>query len=320
MMAFARRQELQPEVTDLRQLIIGIMPVLVRSVGLSISIETRIPDLLDPLRIDPKQLEVALLNLALNARDAMPEGGRILIGAQEEDVESDGADGHLAGGRYIRLSLGDDGDGMDRRILVQAAETLFSTKYPAQGAGLGLAMVSGFAERSAGRFVLRSKKGKGTVAELWLPVSADPAGVLADSAPDVVDKALYRRTRSASALAVLAVDSDRLSLMQTSSMLNDLGYKVFTATSGEAALAMLRSREAINVVIIDHSMPGLSGPDLAEAIRLEWPTMAVIFATPLADARLQQIAKPVRRDDLAAAMIKALPRPAPTTSLQAVEH
>ncbi|HKM70613.1 MAG TPA: response regulator, partial [Stellaceae bacterium] len=111
--------------------------------------------------------------------------------------------------------------------------------------------------------------------------------------------------QAARALAVLAVDDDRLSLMQTSAMLNNLGHKVFTATSGETALDMLRREDTVDVVIIDHGMPGITGTELAEAIRMEWPTIAVIFATPLADASLQQIPKPLRQDDLARAIARA---------------
>jgi PAS domain S-box-containing protein len=306
MMAFARRQELKAEATDLRSLVGGITAILARSVGPSISVETRFPELLGPVRIDPHQLEIAILNLVLNARDAMPDGGRVVIGAQEEDVVSDGGEGYLASGRYVRLCVEDSGDGMDERILSRALEALYTTKYPDQGLGMGLPMVHGFAEQSGGRFVIRSKQGKGTVAELWLPMSASPGVVHEGESPGAGAQGLHRRPPATRGLAVLAVDDDRLSLMQASAMLNSLGHRVFTAISGETALDMLRRQETIDVVIIDHSLSGITGTELAEAIRMEWPTIAVIFATPLADTNLQQIPKPLRHDDLDAAIRRSV--------------
>jgi PAS domain S-box-containing protein len=306
MMAFARRQELRPEVTDVPSLVAGMMAILVRSVGPAISIGTRFPDHLDPVWVDPRQFEIAILNLALNARDAMPDGGRLIIGALEEDVASSSGEGYLAAGRYARVWVGDDGEGMDEAILVRAQEVLFTTKYPDQGAGLGLSTVQGFADHSGGRFVLRSKKGKGTVAELWLPMVTAAAGAQQDTRPEVIDGCGHRRPQDARSLTVVAVDDDRLALMQTSGMLNALGHKVFTATSGEAALDMLRRHKTVDLIILDHSMPGMTGTELAEAIRMEWPGLAVIFATPLADAHVLQISKPLRQDDLAAAITRAV--------------
>jgi PAS domain S-box-containing protein len=303
MMAFAQRQELKPEATDVASLVAGIMPIFQRSVGPAISIETRFPTALDPVWIDPRQCEIAILNLVLNARDAMPDGGHLIIGARTEDIASDGAEGHLTSGRYARVWVGDDGEGMDEPVLVRAPEVLFTTKYPDQGAGLGLSMVHGFADQSGGRFILRSRKGKGTVAELWLPMAAGmPADGGAESSADYPS----RQPQDARTLTVLAVDDDRLALMQTAAMLNALGHKVFSATSGEKALDMLRRHDAVDLVILDHSLPGMTATELAEAIRTEWPKLAVIFATPLADARLLQIPKPLRQDELASAIAAAV--------------
>jgi PAS domain S-box-containing protein len=308
MMAFARRQELSPEATDLRSLVIGMTAILARSVGPAIAIETRFVDSLGPVRIDPRQFEIAILNLVLNARDAMPDGGRIIIAAREQDVDSNGNQGDLICGRYVRLSVGDDGDGMDEGILSRAPEALFTTKYPDQGSGLGLPTVYDFAERSGGRFVLRSKKGKGTVAELWLPKSSGPALTPAGASVRPTGAGHFPE---AVQVVVLAVDHDRLSLMQTSAMLTNLGHRVLFATSGETALEMLRGKERIDVVLIDHSMLGITGAELAEGIRLEWPTLPVIFATPLADPILQQIPKPFHQGDLAAAITQAVVVPPP---------
>jgi PAS domain S-box-containing protein len=305
MMAFARRQELKPEVTDVPSLVTGMMAILVRSVGPAISIETRFPDHLEPVWADPRQFEIAILNLALNARDAMPDGGRLIIGARDEGVVSSSGEGYLAAGRYARVWVGDDGEGMDEPILMRAQEVLFTTKYPDQGAGLGLSTVHGFADHSGGRFVLRSRKGKGTVAELWLPM-ATAAAAQQDTHSDAAGDPTHRPPQDARSLTVVAVDDDRLALMQTSAMLNALGHKVFTATSGETALNMLRRYKNVDLVILDHSMPGMTGTELAEAIRMEWPSLAVIFATPLADAHVLQIQKPLRQDDLATAIARTV--------------
>jgi PAS domain S-box-containing protein len=313
MMTFARRQQLNPEPTDVPAFVAGVTAILSRSVGPAITIETRFPDPLDPVWIDPSQFEFALLNLVLNARDAMPDGGRIVISAEEEDIASAGGEGDLASGRYLRLWVRDDGEGMDERLLSRAPETLFTTKYPSQGAGLGLSMVQGFAEQSNGRLILRSKKGKGTVAELWLPMSAGPVGVSEGESPEATIPGQDLTTHASRSLVVLAVDDDRLSLMQTSTMLNNLGHTVFTATSGEAALDMLRRKDNVDAVIIDHGVPGMTGAELAELIKMERPMIAVIFATPLADADLQQIPKPLRQDDLAAAISRIVVRPAVRT-------
>jgi CheY-like chemotaxis protein len=303
MRAFARRQELRPEATDIRSLILGMMSILERSVGPAITVEPRIPDGFEPVWIDPRQFEIAILNLVLNARDAMPDGGTLVIGAVTEDIVSAGGEGLLSTGRYARVWVADDGEGMDEPVLVRAPEVLFTTKYPDQGDGLGLSMVHGFADQSGGRFVLRSRRGKGTVAELWFPMSAGAAAVQEARRSDG-DK--RQETRP---LTVVAVDDDRLALMQISSMLNSLGHKVFTATSGETALEVIRRGDAVDLVILDHSMPGMSGIELAEAIRMEWPSLAVIFATPLADSRLVQIPKPLRRDDLATAIASVVSQP-----------
>jgi signal transduction histidine kinase len=168
MLAFARNYELKKEVTRVPELVRGMTELLRRSVGPSFNIETRFPLSLRPVEVDANQLELALLNLTLNARDAMPEGGDIVLAAREENVAG-GRDG-LEVGTYLCVSVIDVGNGMDEETLRRAAEPFFTTKGVGKGTGLGVSMVHGFAEQSGGRLVLRSEKDKGTTAELWLRV------------------------------------------------------------------------------------------------------------------------------------------------------
>jgi signal transduction histidine kinase len=171
MLAFARRQELKQEPVNIPELVRGMTELLQRSLGPSIGIETRFPLVSKPVLADANQLEMALLNLTVNARDAMPDGGQIVIAAREESVPA----GHVSGlkpGSYICLSVSDTGTGMDEATLRRAMEPFFTTKGIGKGTGLGLSMVHGIAEQSGGRLALQSRKGEGTSAQLWLPVAA----------------------------------------------------------------------------------------------------------------------------------------------------
>ena len=174
MLAFARNYELKLEVTGVPELVRGMTELLQRSVGPSYNIETRFPLALKPVEVDANQLELALLNLSLNARDAMPDGGDIILSAREERIAAANRPG-LEAGQYIRISVIDTGDGMDEETLRRAAEPFFTTKGVGKGTGLGLSMVHGFAEQSGGRLILYSQKGSGTTAELWLPVAKTSA-------------------------------------------------------------------------------------------------------------------------------------------------
>jgi PAS domain S-box-containing protein len=301
MLAFARRQELRLEAVDVPTLVRGMTDLLQRSLGPSVAVETRFPLALDPVRADGNQLELVLLNLAVNARDAMPEGGAIVIAAREEDVALDHGS-QLKPGRYICLSVTDTGEGMDETTLARAAEPFFTTKGVGKGTGLGLSMVHGLTEQSGGRLVLKSRQGEGTTAELWLPVamvSSEATGRDAKSATQPVE---------ARALTVLAVDDDSLVLMNTAAMLEDLGHTVFEAISGKEALSILRSGQAVDLVVTDQAMPYMTGAQLAEAIRAEWPDLPIIVATgyaelpPGADAGLPRLTKPFSQLELANAI------------------
>jgi PAS domain S-box-containing protein len=303
MLAFARAQELKKEVITIPELVRGMTDLLQRSLGPSIRIETRFPLLLAPVEADTNQLEMVLLNLMVNSRDAMPDGGEIVISTRQEKVAS-GHDVGLNPGHYVCLSVSDTGEGMGEETLRRAMEPFFTTKGLGKGTGLGLSMAHGFAEQSGGRFVLHSQQGKGTTAELWLPVATVVPKI---DPPDVRKTASARKQRS---LVVLAVDDDALVLMNTVGMLEELGHIVFQAYSGTEALDVLRREESIDLVITDQGMPKMTGTQLAKAIRKEWPDMPVLLATGYAEIKreevmdLPKLSKPFSENDLAAALIE----------------
>jgi PAS domain S-box-containing protein len=297
MLAFARRQELNSETIHIPELVRGMSDMLQRSLGQSIAIETRFPLKLSPIVADANQLEMALLNLAVNARDAMPQGGQIIIAANEESLRADNAEG-MKSGRYVRLSVTDSGEGMDAETLRHATEPFFTTKGPGKGTGLGLPMVHGLAEQFGGRFDLRSRLGEGTVAEIWLPADEGVAKPAAAISPRRTKERFYEP------LVVLAVDDDPLVLTNTIAMLEDIGHTAIAAPSGRIALDVLRDDDSVDLVITDQIMPDMTGAELAKAIRAEWPKLAVILATgfaevPLDSVPLPRLAKPFNQEDLA---------------------
>jgi len=304
MLAFARKQELATAAVDLPALVRGMTGLLQRSLGPSVQIETRFPLGLPSLLTDPAQLETALLNLTVNARDAMPAGGTISIGAKRE-IAGEGSPGGLVPGAYVCLSVADTGEGMDEQTLARAAEPFYTTKGIGKGTGLGLSMVHGLAEQSGGRLNIRSHPGEGTVVELWLPeaqIDDQPQDLSAAAKPDDL--------LSTRPLVVLAVDDDRLVLTNTVAMLEDLGHRVFPVVSARDALALLL-HETVDLVITDYAMPQMTGVQLADAIRAEHAGLPVILATgyaelpPDAETQLPRLAKPFLQRDLAVAIGQA---------------
>ncbi|HEY9214767.1 MAG TPA: MHYT domain-containing protein [Ancylobacter sp.] len=310
MLAFARRQDLKPQPVDVPELVMGMADLLRRSIGPSVRIETRFPLGLPRARIDANQLELALLNLAVNARDAMPEGGAIIIGAREEEVKADSEDAAaLREGRYFCLTVSDNGSGMDNETLARSTEPFFTTKGVGKGTGLGLAMVHGLAAQSGGRLVLTSEIGVGTTASIYLPIADEPRVTVAEPVPAAAPQPELA-ARSA-AMRVLVVDDDTLVLSSTAAMLDDLGYAVTEAPSGEQALALLDSGETFDVVLTDQAMPGMTGVQLYVAIRKRWPDLPVILGTGYAElpaeagADLVRLGKPFGRDALDRAIMAA---------------
>jgi CheY-like chemotaxis protein len=278
--------------------------LLQRSIGPPFNLETRFPLSVKPVEADANQLELALLNLALNARDAMPDGGDIILAAREQSVAADRIPG-LEAGDYVRVSVTDTGEGMDEETLRRAEEPFFTTKGVGKGTGLGLSMVHGFAEQSGGRLILHSQKAKGTTAELWLPVTK------ASQQPVAPTQALPAKL--VRPITVLAVDDDALVLMNTVAMLEDQGHTVFEAYSGKEALEILRREDSIDLVVTDQAMPKMTGTELAKVIKSEWPDIPVLLATGYADMSprdeigLPKLTKPYLPSDLATAILRLNP-------------
>jgi len=295
MLAFARHQDLELRPVDVAALVRSMTDLLQRSLGPAVAIQTRFPLGLAKVQADPNQLELALLNLAMNARDAMPDGGPVILSAREEKVAPGGA---LVAGRYVCLAVTDAGMGMDETTLARATEPFFTTKGPGKGTGLGLSMVHGMAEQSGGRLAIRSRKGAGTTAELWLRVAESDIEV-AGTPPATQPEAKTR------ALTILAVDDDALVLMSTELMLQGLGHKVLTAMSAKQALEILRRGEAVDLVLTDEAMPNMRGSQLAEAALAERPGLPIVLATGYAEPRsgeaqtLPRLEKPFSQADLA---------------------
>ncbi|HEY0033555.1 MAG TPA: PAS domain S-box protein [Devosia sp.] len=289
MLAFARRQDLKMGPVDVGDTVRGMEEILDRALGPAIVVTTRLPSSLPPAQSDKAQLESALLNLAVNARDAMPLGGPLSITTEYRTQES-GAANRLKAGGYIVLSVTDAGEGMDEETLAKATEPFFTTKGVGKGTGLGLSMVHGLAEQSGGRLLLSSQKGSGTTAELWLPVS--PADVQAQPPvePGSVQKAFVPKR-------ILVVDDDALVLMNSVAMTEELGHEVHEAMSGPAALELLAT-EPFDIVVTDFAMPRMTGGELAAAIAQRWPATKVIVATGYAEIpdqhqhKLFRLAKP----------------------------
>ena len=304
MLAFARNYEMKKEAIDIPTLVHGMKELVERSMGPSFNMEIRFPLSLNAVEADANQLELALLNLSLNARDAMADGGDIILAAREENISAGHRSG-LTAGRYIRLSVTDTGEGMDQETLLKATEPFFTTKGVGKGTGLGLSMVHGFAEQSGGRLILHSQKGAGTTAELLLPVAkTSEKPIPATPAPPA--KALRP-------LTILAVDDDALVLMNTVHMLEDLGHTVFEAYSGYEALEILRREDGIDLVVTDQAMPKMSETELAKIIKREWPDIPVLLATGYADRvrgddiGLPKLTKPYMQRELAEAIVRMNP-------------
>jgi PAS domain S-box-containing protein len=298
MLAFARRQELKQEAIEIPELVRGMTDLLQRSLGPSIAIETRFPLISKAVLGDANQLEMVILNLTVNARDAMPDGGQIVIATREEILRA-GDGTRLKPGAYICLTVRDTGTGMDEATLRRAMEPFFTTKGPGKGTGLGLAMVHGVAAQSGGWFTLQSREGAGTTAELWLPVAEAQTAAIRTGRP-AKDAPVNQGS-----LVVVAVDDDRLVLTNTIAMLEDLGHTGFAASSGKEALDILRQQGPVDVVITDYAMPYMTGLQLADAIKKEWPELPVIIATgfaemePEAKWRQPRLAKPFTEAELA---------------------
>src|SRR4051812_614299 len=300
MLAFARTQDVKGEAIDLPALVRGMTELLQRSLGSAVTIETRFPLSIRRVFADANQLEMVLLNLAVNARDAMPAGGQIIVAAREETIDEDK---FLKPGAYVCLTVRDSGTGMDEETLKRATEPFFTTKEPGKGTGLGLSMVHGIAEQSGGRLILRSRPGEGTTAEVWIPVAPSNARAIKQEAP-------MPQPVPTDSMIVLAVDDDALVLTNTVAMLEDLGHRPVAASSAAEALEILKERSDVDLIITDHVMPRMTGLQLTQVVRKQRPDLPIILATGYAElasdeARdLPKLGKPFTQDDLAALIAK----------------
>jgi PAS domain S-box-containing protein len=317
LLAFARQQPLEPGPVDLRRLVAGLDELLRRSLGPAVRIECPIPADLWTLWADASQLELALVNLAVNARDAMQEGGTLRIAARNATVPADPAwpsstaeQPALAPGAYVAIEISDSGTGMDATTLARATEPFFTTKGPGKGTGLGLSMVHGFVAQSGGVLRLRSRPGAGTTAELWLPRGVTDRAASGNFATDINAKGpAVGDSQSQAPLRILVVDDDSLVRMGTVAMVEELGHVVVAeAGSGAQALAVLRDAGSVDLLLTDQAMPGMTGQQLAEAARAMRPGLPVLLATGYAEQgaagarNLPRLPKPYGLDDLATAL------------------
>ncbi|MFN7102085.1 MAG: PAS domain-containing protein [Pseudorhizobium sp.] len=298
LLAFARRQDLQVGPVDLGRLVIGMEDLLQRSVGSAVVIDTDVPDHLPLVSADANQVELALLNLAVNARDAMPEGGKIRVRLQELELAM--GSGDLAPGRYLVLSVADEGHGMDQATLRKAIEPFFSTKELGKGTGLGLSMIHGLALQLKGDLRLKSAPGEGTTAELLIPISTAAATGAALMAAPAAGGDMQSGPKR-----ILLVDDDVLIAMSSVDMLLDLGHDVVEAHSGQQALNCLDEGPPFDLLITDFSMPGMTGGELARIARVRHPELPILIASGYADLPpgmtldVARLPKPYSQDQLA---------------------
>jgi CheY-like chemotaxis protein len=300
MLAFARQQDLRTHSADIGGLVGGMQELLKRSLGPHTVLRLQVAQDLPPAEVDAHQVELAILNLAINARDAMPEGGVIDIRVDQQRAQESEK---LRAGIYVRIRIADTGSGMDAATLSKAVEPFFSTKPLGKGTGLGLSMTHGLAVQLGGLLELSSEVGKGTVAALWLPMATKPAARV---------EPLPSPSAATRTAIILVVDDDPLIAMSTVDMLEDLGHTVLEAHSATRALEIIESGHSIDLMMTDQAMPGMTGIQLAEIVRRKRPDLPVLLATGYADlpasklANLPRLAKPYQQAQLQAEIEKLL--------------
>ncbi|AMO76184.1 hybrid sensor histidine kinase/response regulator [Pseudomonas citronellolis] len=307
MLAFARKQRLFPQPIELPTLLQDMSELLLSSLGPTITIETRFPLHLNRVMSDQNQLELSIINLATNARDAMPQGGAITISARNETL-LDGQRTNLAGGDYVCLAVSDTGQGMDAETLRRAAEPFYTTKATGKGTGLGLSIVHGLAQQQGGALILHSAPGQGTTAEIWLPAVLPAADGETDDAEDTAAQAALPETVE---LRVLIVDDDPLVLTGTAAMLLELGCEVRRADSSQHALELLEKEgDAFDLLLTDYAMPDLDGMQLIQRARQTHPALCCVLMSGYSarlegcPASLRRLAKPFDREQLLALLVE----------------
>jgi PAS domain S-box-containing protein len=302
LLAFARRQELKVEFVALQKLIPEMLDFLRHSVGPNILIHIEIPPEVCAVEVDANQLELALINLAVNARDAMPQGGSLTIACHNEE---NGKKVGLSQDTFVCITVTDTGEGMSEATLARAQEPFFTTKGVGKGTGLGLSMVQGFTAQSGGSMRIRSEPSKGTAVTMWLPRAKDGARIADAEIPPTHPK-------EGRSFRVLLVDDDILVSMGAADMMLDLGHSVTEAQSGLHALKLLETDLPFDVVVTDYAMPGMNGFELAQRIKDRDPKLPVVLATGYAELPADRsiefghLSKPYTSKDLAAALEKAV--------------
>ena len=299
LLGFARRQALKTEPVDLDSLLNGMRDLISSSVGPTIRLKVRCEPNLPPALIDPNQLELAILNLCVNARDAMPQGGQLTVLAEGTAIGPLSSP-RIAPGFYLRISVIDAGIGMDSETLARAIEPFYSTKEVGRGTGLGLSMVHGLAAQLGGGFHLTSAPGEGTRVDLYLP-AADEA------APAARASRMAITTGTGRPLKVLLVDDEDLVREATAEMIRDLGHEVFEASGAEEALAMLRRGLDIDVAVTDYLMPGMDGGEFARRLAATHKDLRVLLITGYTGAaedvlHLPRLSKPFGQSELSMAL------------------
>lgn len=315
LLAFSRRQPLDPRPVDPNQLVTGMLDMLHQTLGETIRVTTTASPQSWPIEVDVNQMENALLNLAVNARDAMHAGGRLTIEVANCQIEADRAvqDGDMAPGAYVMIAVSDTGEGMDAQTLAQAIEPFFTTKEVGRGTGLGLSMVYGFIKQSGGHMRVQSQPGQGTSVRLYLP--RHHGSVAANDALDMPAV----QPRSGAETILLCEDDDNVRAYSLE-VLRDLGYDVIPASDGPAALAALESADdPVDLLFTDVVLPGgMTGADLGRAARQRWPGLKILFTTGYdrdaivhhgrLDSGVDLLTKPFGYADLAAKVREILDR------------
>jgi PAS domain S-box-containing protein len=277
LLAFSRQSDLLAEPLDAEFLLAGMREILAHTIGAAIDVKMEVQAALPPLLADKGQLETVLVNLATNARDAMPRGGTLILAAVLEVLQQSAELSHpvtLQAGSYVCLSVSDDGEGMLPTVLARASEPFFTTKGVSQGTGLGLAMARGFTEQSGGGFRIDSVRGHGTVVRLWFPVAkvgahpAVPPPKPRGTIVPIIDRA-----------CLLIVDDDAIVLETLTQEMQTEGYVVLAAASGIEALALLDAGATIDLVVTDYSMPGMDGVTLIREVHRRRPMLPAILLT-----------------------------------------
>src|SRR5215469_6756367 len=313
LLAFARQQPLRPQRVDVNELVSGITRLLRRTLGEDVEISLDLAPDLWPVVVDPAQLEASLTNLATNARDAMAEGGRLLITTANRTLDADYAAQHreVVAGGYVMLEVSDTGCGMTPEVMHRIFEPFFTTKGRDNGTGLGLSMVFGFIKQSGGHIGVYSEPGIGTTFRLFLPRVSKDAPAIEDS--NVVQLAHGKGE------TVLVVEDNEALRRVVARQLGELGYRVLAAEDAKAGLELLE-RQSIDLLLTDVVMPGgINGRELARQARQRWPGIKIVFTSGFSEARLNGsngplaactplLSKPYRKEDLASAARNALDR------------